>query len=231
MKNQIVTEGIVLSRIDFGEADRIVTILTPNNGKIKAIAKGVRRPRSKLAGGIELLSTNNLTILSGRGDLGTVISSRLVAHYGSIVADMQRTMFAYDLLKKVNRTTEDASDEDYYWLVQRTLQALDDGELTIELIKLWFYMQLLHIAGHAPNLQTDVDANPLDKFGKYEFDFDQMAFKLQHNAPYDSKHIKLLRLSHSVDHPLVLKNVADASRYTGLVLKLVSGLVDMHVHR
>ena len=230
MKNQLVTEGIILSRIDFGEADRIVTVLTPDNGKIKAIAKGVRRPKSKLAGGIELLSTNNLTILSGKGDLGTVISSRLISHYGNIVTDMQRTMFAYDLLKKVNRTTEDASDEDYYWLLQRTLQALDDGELAIELIELWFCMQLLHIAGHAPNLQTDVDANPLDRFGKYEFDFDQMAFKFRHNAPYDSRHIKLMRLSHSVDHPLVLKNIADASQYTGLVLRLVTSLADTHVH-
>ena len=48
MKNQIVTTGIVLARTDFREADRILTVLTPDNGKVRVIAKGVRLPRSKI---------------------------------------------------------------------------------------------------------------------------------------------------------------------------------------
>jgi DNA repair protein RecO (recombination protein O) len=99
MKNQIIAEAIVHSRTDFQEADRILTMLTPNHGKLKVIAKGVRRPRSKLAGGIELLSVNDVTVLPGRGELGTLISSRLKAHYGQIVQDINRTMLAYELLK------------------------------------------------------------------------------------------------------------------------------------
>jgi len=49
---RINTHGIVLARTDFGEADRILTFLTPDNGKVKAIAKGVRKQKSKMAGGI-----------------------------------------------------------------------------------------------------------------------------------------------------------------------------------
>lgn len=48
---QQVTDAIILTRTDYGEADRIITLLTPGHGKLRLIAKGVRRIRSKLAGG------------------------------------------------------------------------------------------------------------------------------------------------------------------------------------
>ena len=51
-----MTDAIVLSRFDFGEADRILTLLTPGLGKIKAIAKGIRRPTSRIGGSLEPLA-------------------------------------------------------------------------------------------------------------------------------------------------------------------------------
>ena len=54
--NQLVTDGIVLSRVNYGEADRIIKLLTPEAGKLSLMARGVRKPKSKLAGGIELFS-------------------------------------------------------------------------------------------------------------------------------------------------------------------------------
>ena len=48
-----VTDAIVLSRFDLGEADRVLTLITPEHGKLKAIAKGVRRPTSRLGGSLE----------------------------------------------------------------------------------------------------------------------------------------------------------------------------------
>jgi len=58
---QFVTTGLVLSRTDFGEADRIITVLTPDHGKLRLMAKGVRRMKSKLAGGIDLFTVSDLT--------------------------------------------------------------------------------------------------------------------------------------------------------------------------
>ncbi|HEX2615498.1 MAG TPA: DNA repair protein RecO, partial [Nitrososphaera sp.] len=54
------SDALVISRTNFGEADRILTFLTPNHGKVRGIAKGVRKPKSKLAGGIELFSVCDL---------------------------------------------------------------------------------------------------------------------------------------------------------------------------
>ena len=58
--NRISTRSIILTRINYAEADRIITFLTPSNGKVRAIAKGVRKAKSKLAGGIELFSISDI---------------------------------------------------------------------------------------------------------------------------------------------------------------------------
>src|SRR5918997_2543810 len=60
------TQAIVLSRFELGEADRVLTLLTPHDGKIKAIAKGVRRPRSRIGGAVEPFAELHLVLVRGR---------------------------------------------------------------------------------------------------------------------------------------------------------------------
>lgn len=229
MKLQIVTTGIVLSRNDFQEADRLLTILTPDHGKIKTIAKGVRKPNSKLAGGIELFSISNITFMPGRGDFATLISTRLLTHYGNIVKDIQRTMLGYELLKRINRLTEQAAGEEYFNLLQTTLEGLDDLELSCELIELWFTMQLLFTTGHGPNLRTDSEGKKLTPDKLYLFDFDSMAFRIQTNGPFNANHIKLMRLGAGTEKPLVLKQVKGAGDTAPDVLKLAKNILKLHV--
>ena len=107
---QIVTRGIVLTRTNYGEADRIVTILTPDHGKQRLMAKGVRKLKSKLAAGLELFSVSDISYIPGRGEVHTLVSSRLRVHYGKIVENLDRTMLGYELLKRINRATEDAAE-------------------------------------------------------------------------------------------------------------------------
>lgn len=225
MNNQIITTGIVLARTDFREADRILTFLTPDQGKLKVIARGVRRPKSKLAGGIELLSVSNITVLPGRGDMGTLISSRLVTHYGNIVQDINRTMLSYDFLKRINRVTEDAAGEEYFMISQRTLEALNDLEFSSELVELWFTMQLLNVTGHMPDLVTDTEGQKLQADEHYLFDFEHMAFRGRSGAPFTANHIKLLRLAYATDQPLALKQVTDAANCAPDTLKLAVNLL------
>ena len=229
MKNQIITTGIVLARTDFGEADRILTFLTPDHGKVKVIAKGVRRPKSKLAGGIELLSVSDITVLPGRGDLGTLISSRLISHYGNIVHDINRTMLAYDFMKRINRLTEDAAGEEYFLILQRTLEALNDLDFHRDIIELWFTMQLLNVTGHLPNLQTDTEGQKLRADDEYIFEFDDMAFRGQKGGPFTPNHIKLMRLAYAVDQPLALRQLKDADTCAPDALKLATNLLRQQV--
>jgi DNA repair protein RecO len=204
-------------------------MLTPDNGKLRAIAKGVRRPRSKLAGGIELFSINDVTLLPSRGELLTLVSSRLREHYGNIVTDIRRTMLGYDLLKRINRVTEDAAEEAYFTLLQRALAGLNDLELPQELLELWFGMQLLFITGHVPNLREDNQGQRLAPDASYLFDFDASAFQQQAEGPYQPKHIKLLRLAYAAEDPAVLKQVTDAADCAPGMLKLVGNMLQLSV--
>ena len=69
---QISTTGVILSRVNYKEADRILGVITPNYGKVRLMARGVRKIKSKLAGGIELFSISSLNYVNGKGDISTL---------------------------------------------------------------------------------------------------------------------------------------------------------------
>lgn len=194
MKQQIVTKGIVLSRTDFGEADRILTLLTPEHGKLRMMARGVRKSKSKLAGGIELFSTTNITYMAGKGELGTLVSSRLLTYYDTIVTDIERVQLGYELIKLINKTTEDQPDAGYYQLLEQSFIALDNKNIAIDLIRTWFQAHLLNMAGHSPNLRTDGSGQLLDQDDNYNFNSEDMIFTPHQQGRFSSNHIKALRL-------------------------------------
>jgi DNA repair protein RecO (recombination protein O) len=225
MKPQQITDAIVLARTDYGEADRIVTFITPQAGKLRLMAKGVRRVKSKLAGGIELFSTTNLTYIRGRGEIGTLVSSRLVTHYGRIVQNIDRTMLGYDLIKRLHKATEDEPDADYYHLLEAAFAALNDSTIPLDLIRLWFDAQLLRLNGHTPNLQTQPDGTRLAADQTYEFSFDDSAFVARADAPYTADHIKFLRLVFAGNTPAVLTKVSGMTDLAGRVRALVVSML------
>ena len=87
------TLAIVLRRTDFGEADRILTLLTPE-GKKTAIARGVRKPKSKLAGGIEFFSLNEVVLIEGKSEMKTLSSARMCEFFGEILKDFEIFLIA-----------------------------------------------------------------------------------------------------------------------------------------
>ena len=226
---QQVTEAIVLARTDFGEADRIITVLTPDAGKLRLIAKGVRRIKSKLAGGIELFSISDLTYILGRGEIGTLVSARLQTHYGHIIEDIDRTMLGYELIKQLNKATEDEPEADYFHLLQSAFAALNDATIVTDLIRVWFGAQLLRLNGHTPNLQTEPDGTKLLAEQTYEFSFDNSAFARRSDAPYGTSDIKFLRLLFSDNQPALLTRVADMPRLLEQAKPLVKLMLQQHL--
>ena len=204
---QFTTQGIILTRTEFGEADRILTFITPDHGKIKAIAKGVRKGGAKLAGAIELFSVSELTIVVGRGEINTIISARLARHYGNIVKDIDRTNAAYEVLRILNKATEDKTEEAYFTLLDKSLAALNDTEITPEITDLWFRMQLLKITGHSPNLKTDETGKKLSQSKAYNFDYEKMRFASSEKGDFSPRHVKFLRLGLAAQGSRVLARV------------------------
>jgi DNA repair protein RecO (recombination protein O) len=205
--NQLNTTGIILSRTDYGEADRIITLLTPDAGKLRLMAKGVRRIKSKLAGGIELFSVSNITYIKGRGDIGTLVSTRLIKHYGHIIQDIERVQLGYELIKILNKITEDEPEEEYFTLLDQGFAALDEAAVNKKLIEAWFYAQLLRQGGFIPNLSTTVDGTKLEADKTYNFSYDDSAFFAFDGGVFTAAHIKFLRLLFSPNQPKTLQQV------------------------
>lgn len=204
---QLTTTAIILQRTDYGEADRILTLLTPEYGKLRLMAKGVRRVKSKLAGGIELFSVSHITFIKGRGDMGTLASTRLEKHYKHIVEHLDRTMLGYELIKKLHRATEDEPEPEYFDILQAAFEALDEVEVPLQLISFWFTSQLLGQSGHTPNLQTDEQGNKLQPDKRYAFDTEHMCFVLSEQGRFDARHIKFLRLVFAGNSPRALRQI------------------------
>lgn len=207
---QVVTTAIVLRRTDYGEADRILTLLTPAYGKLSLLAKGVRRAKSKLAGGIELFSVSEITFIKGRGDIGTLVSTRLIKHYDGIVKDFDRTMMGYELIKQLHKVTEDEPEEAYFLLLERAFEALNDPTISGEMIRFWFEAEILRLGGHTPNLQTDTQGNDLRADSVYSFSFDDVAFTPDEGGRFSARHIKFLRLVFAGNSPKILATIKDS---------------------
>jgi DNA repair protein RecO len=224
MNQQLVTEAIVLARTNYGEADRIITLITPDQGKLRLMAKGVRRVKSKLAGGIELFSVSSITYIKGRGEIGTLVSTRLQTHYGSIVQNIDRTMLGYDLIKQLNKATEDEPEPDYYYLLVEAFAALNDAAISLDLIRLWFAAQLLRLGGHTPNLQTEPDGTKLAATQTYQFSFEDMSFSARAGGAFGVAEIKFLRLLFSGNTPALLARIGDSTRLTEQCLPMVRAM-------
>ena len=222
--NRIVTKATVLRRTNFGEADRIATVLTSSLGKVRIIAKGSRKAKSKLAGGIELFGVSDVTLLEGRGEIKTLLSARSIKSYTNILKEIDRTMLGYKVLKIINKITEDAAGKDYFDLLIKTLESLDDEKLSNDVIWVWFSLHLLQISGHAPNLTTDRNKKPLVPNKFYGFDLDDMTFFLEKGGAYSDKHIKILRLATGLNSAQTLNNINGAKQIIRECSELVGSM-------
>lgn len=227
--NQLQTRGIVLSRTDYGEADRIITVLTPEQGKLRLMARGVRKMKSKLAGGIELFSVSDITFIRGRGEIGTLISTRLITYYDHIVHDIERVQLGYELIKILNKATEDEPEPEYFELLEQGFKALDEQDIDQSLIRTWFSAQLLRQAGHSPNLQTTANGEKLAAGQRYDFDFDDVSFAERPDGHFQTDDIKFLRLVFSGNPPKVLAHVAGSSQLTKNAQPLVQTMLQTYI--
>lgn len=186
------TLAYILKRTNYGEADRILNLITPE-GKIAAIAKAARKQKSKLAGGIELFSLVELNLHQGKSDFAIVTSARMVNFFGNIMKEYGRMELAGLILKKINRIAEHSDNSEYFMIVDQCLHALDNGEDT-RLIKSWFVLNCLKARGEETNLYRDVNGERLAAGVNYDWDVQQEAFTQSSGGKYGSNEIKLLRL-------------------------------------
>lgn len=185
--------AIVLRRTNYGEADRILDLLTPE-GRVSVIARGVRKEKSKLSGGIELFAICDVVLGEGKGDLGILTSARLVHFYRHILEDYDRMQFAYEALAQVTKASASLDESEWYDIVAEVLAALDVKTVPIQLIQAWFYVRIAQLLGDELNLSRDYAGEKLSQDKRYRYDSQEKGFYEHNDGNITAEHIKILRL-------------------------------------
>lgn len=212
--NEIRTLAYVLKRTNYGEADRILNLITPN-GKMAAIAKGVRKTKSKLAGGVEMFSLVDLNIHQGRSEFGVVTSAKLLKYLSGLTLDLNKMELAAAILKKVSLVSESSDSPEFFTIVDQSLTGLNGG-MDERLVEAWFWLNLARASGEEINLYRDVKGEKLVENGRYEWDNYQMALTPQEYGEIGSDEIKMMRLMVSVE-----LNVVARIKEPGEMLKVI----------
>lgn len=145
------TEAIIIKKTKLGEADRILALYTSEYGKIEAVAKGVRRPKSKMAGHLELLTFSHLRLARGR-NLDTIIGAQTLDSLIALKNDLWLTSFGLYASELINQfTVSHLANPPLFLLFLETLRRLTEAENS-ELTLRYFELHLLDKSGYRPQL-------------------------------------------------------------------------------
>ena len=146
------TEGIIIKKRKFGEADRLLTIFTAGYGKVRAIAKGAMRPKSKLGGNVELLTHSQLMLARGR-NLDIVTQAQVIDNFLPVRDSLELMSCGFYLCEMVDTFTEESVEDremfDLFLNTLKELSAAGEGERILR----YFELRLLSHLGYRPQLQ------------------------------------------------------------------------------
>jgi len=160
-------EGVVIKHQNWGETDRLLTIFTRELGKIRSVAKGVRKPRSRKAGHLEPFTRTSLLLARGR-DLFILTQAEAVDTYNDIKDDLVKLSYASYVVELLTSFTyEGEENRDLYRLITNTLSRLDKGDEISVLIH-YYEIRLLDYVGYRPQLKNCIHCHneilPEDQF-------------------------------------------------------------------
>lgn len=149
------TDALLLRSVDYGEADRIVTLLTTELGKLPALARGARRSRKRFGGALEPYCVLRAEVAPGRGELGRLAQAQVSRAFPGILRDLGKMMLAgsaCELLRRALPARE--PDARVFEAAVGFLEALDGAEGAPEELLLAFQVRLMALAGFAPGLDV-----------------------------------------------------------------------------
>jgi DNA repair protein RecO (recombination protein O) len=161
-------QGIVLRSFPFGEADRVVVLLSPNQGKLRTVAKGVRKTKSRFGGRLEPFCHVDLVLYEGR-NLDTITQVSIIEPFHRLRADLDRVVAAGTMVEVADAVAlEGESAVRLFLLLQRGLRALDSGESHPDLVTA-FLLKAAEIVGVAPALDSCAGCGRSDQLTRFSF--------------------------------------------------------------
>ena len=209
-RGDVRTKAYVLRRTNYGEADRILNLITPE-GKVSAMAKGVRKEKSRLSGGIEMFSLIDVNIHYGKSELALITSSKMLKYYSNLLTDLARMELAAMILKKISLAAESSDNPEFFKIVDLTLPAINDG-IPLSVVEVWFWFNYAKAIGEQVNLYRDDNGDKLSEGERYIWDRHGEVLAKSPNGNIGANEIKIMRLMLSADLSVVLrvKNLADS---------------------
>lgn len=161
-------QAIVLRAYPFGDADRVVVLISPNNGKIRTVAKGVRKTKSRFGGRLEPFTHVDLILYEGR-NLDTITQVAIVEPFRQLRKDLDSVVAAGLMVEAVDAVAqEDESSVRLFLLLQRGLKALDAGLYTGDLVTS-FLLKLAEVVGVAPALAACATCGRTESLSRFSF--------------------------------------------------------------
>ena len=158
-------EAIVLRSIKLGEADRIVTLFARDAGKISAVAKGIRKTKSKFGGRLEPFTCVELVLYRGR-NLDTVTQVDIVSSFQEVRADYARLTAASALVELVDKISPDREQAlSVYRLLLAGLSGLAEGKGAT--VVPGFVLKMLSLSGFHPQLSVCAGCGRRDGLGGF----------------------------------------------------------------
>lgn len=225
--SRVVDQAIVLRRTNYGEADRVVSFITNNNGKVSVLARGVRKPKSKLAAGIEPFCVNEICFMPGRGELSTITSAKIVKHHTNFLTDISRLELAQQILKTIDKKVADNSSSDFFDFLKTALEQVNSSQ-NIDLVEVWCLVKFADLSGIGLNLAEQVDTQAYEENAKYLFDIESGGFFIHPEGVYDPAHIKYLRLAR-VNLPSKLARIEGVDNLTADLLPVLRSFSKIHL--
>lgn len=151
----IRAEAILLRSVDFREADRILTLLTPNQGRVSAVARAARSSRRRFSGALEPFSVVEVTLSAGRQGLYRLQEAQVIQAFPTLLGEFSRMEQAGRCLDVARSfAVEDASDPELFDETRQLLAAMDLRPVTeLPVVRLCFQMRVLELAGLGPELR------------------------------------------------------------------------------
>jgi len=169
------TQGIVIKEVSTGEADKIITIFTRNRGRISAVARGGKRPKSKLAAASQILCYGEYILYSGK-QLYTVNSCDIIEPFYEIRNDIVKLTYAahfIDIVLEIAQENQPAPK--LLQLLLNSLYMLAKTEKQPELVSAIFELRALVTAGYAPHVSQCIRCGQEAK-GYYSFSYEKCGF-------------------------------------------------------
>jgi DNA repair protein RecO (recombination protein O) len=145
------TDGVVLKGFDYGEADRLLTLFTPHHGKLRAVAKGTRRTKSRMSGHLDLFTRSSLLVARGR-QLDIITQAETLEAFRGVRGDLVRSTCCHYVAELIDGfSQENLANQPLYDLTVRTLRRLETAP-DLDLVLRAFEVALLSLTGFRPQL-------------------------------------------------------------------------------